>query len=271
MDYTDGGAARTWEGSMAGILLEGENVTDEERAAHARSMAKAKREEALERLARIRDERGPQKLSVAEQVPGETVDDRIVPAGGSYSSVLPAGHRLRIIDLEGRQAVDFLCYDKSDPENRYNAGNTIKFNRSIFIGEGTRLYSDLADVLMTVERDTTGYHDTIAGCCSSETNYLRYGIRGTPSCKNNFLEELTKHGLSPRDLPANLNFFMYVPVNEDGSTEIVEGFSEPGDFVDVRAERDVLVVISNCPQTFNPCNGWNPTPIRLIEWAKPRD
>lgn len=252
---------------MAGILLEGENVTDAERAAHARKLSEAKRQEALERLAKIKEEVGTRKLAQAEQVPGNALHDQIVPPGGRYSRKIAAGHRLRIIDLEGRQAVDFLCYDQHNPENRYNAGNTIKFNRSIFIGEGARLYSDLGDVLMTVERDRVGFHDTIGGCCSSESNYLRYGIKDTPSCRNNFLAELAEHGLGPRDLPANVNFFMYVPVREDGSTEIVEGMSDPGDFVDVRAERDVLVVISNCPQVFNPCNGWNPTPIRVIEWG----
>jgi urea carboxylase-associated protein 1 len=168
--------------------------------------------------------------------------------------------------LEGRQAVDFMCYDAQDFENRYNAANTIKFNQSIFIGTGFKLYSDRADVLMTVSGDTVGYHDTIGGCCSTEANYLRYGVEGTPSCRNNFLAALAEHGLGSRDLPANLNFFMYVPVNEDGSTEILEGKSEPGDYVDLVAERDVLAVISNCPQIYNPCNGWIPTPIRVIEW-----
>jgi uncharacterized protein len=253
---------------MAGILLEGENVSDEERAAHARKLSEANRQEALERLAKIKAEVGTRKLAEAERIPGTALQDQVVPAGDRSSLTLAAGHRLRIIDLEGRQAVDFLCYDQHNPENRYNAANTMKFNRSIFIGEGTRLYSDLGDVLMTVERDTVGYHDTIGGCCSSEANYLRYGIKDTPSCRTNFIAELARHGLGPRDLPANVNFFMYVPVREDGSTEIVEGMSLPGDYVDVRAERDVLVVISNCPQIFNPCNGWNPTPIRLIEWTQ---
>ena len=119
---------------------------------------------------------------------------------------------------------------------------------------------------MTVADDTVGQHDTIGGCCSSEINYLRYGIKDTPSCRNNFIAALAEHGLRSRDIPANLNFFMYVPVAADGATEIVEGHSEPGDFVDLRAERDVLIAISNCPQIYNPCNGWNPTPIRVIHW-----
>lgn len=251
---------------MAGILLAGENVTVEQRAAHARSIAAENRAVALKRLAEMRARVGDVKLVEAERIDGSVLSDQVVPAGAYYSRKLNAGDRLRIIDLEGRQAVDFMCYDLHDRENRYNAANTIKMNQSIFIGKDFKLYSDHADVLMTVREDTMGYHDTIGGCCSTEANFLRYGIDNTPSCRNNFLAALAEHGMGSRDLPANLNFFMYVPVRADGSTEILEGKSEPGDFVDLAAERDVLAVISNCPQLYNPCNGWNPTPIRVIHW-----
>lgn len=251
---------------MAGILLAGDDVTVEQRAAHTRSVAAKNKAEALKRLAEIKTRVGDSKLARAEQIDGKVLNDQVVPAGGHYSRKLDAGDRLRIVDLEGRQAVDFMCYDLHDRENRYNAANTIKMNQSIFIGKGFKLYSDRADVLMTVSEDTLGYHDTIGGCCSTEANFLRYGIENTPSCRNNFLAALAEHGMGSRDLPANLNFFMYVPVREDGSTEILEGMSEPGDFVDLAAERDVLAVISNCPQIYNPCNGWNPTPIRVIQW-----
>lgn len=251
---------------MSGILFEGENMTDEQRAAQARKLSEDNRAEALVRLAEIKARVGERKLAEAERVAGEVLDDRVVSAGGHYSHKVAAGNVLRIIDLEGRQGVDFLCYDLLNPENRYNAGNTIKFNRSIYIGQDFKLYSDLGDVLMAVESDTVGWHDTIAGCCSSEANYLRYGVKDTPSCRTNFIKALGDHGLGPRDIPANVNFFAYVPVRNDGLAEFVEGMSEPGDFVDVRALKDVLVVISNCPQVFNPCNGWNPTPIRMMEW-----
>lgn len=251
---------------MAGILLEGENVTDEQRAAHARALAAERREAAVRRMSEVKARVGQEKLARATRVGGTVLSDQIVPAGAPYTRKVKAGDHLRIIDLEGQQAVDFLCYDLADPENRYNAANTIKLNRSIYIGSGFRLYSDLAEALMTVVEDTVGFHDTIGGCCSSQANYLRYGIKGTPSCRDNFIAGLAEHGLRPRDIPANVNFFMYVPVHPDGSTEIVEGRTEPGDFVDLRAEKDVLVAISNCPQIYNPCNGWNPTPIRIIEW-----
>jgi uncharacterized protein len=251
---------------MTGILLEGENVTEAERAAHARALSERNRRAAIARTAELKIRLGDAKLRAAERIEGTVLADHIVPAGQPFSLTVPAGARLRIIDLEGQQAVDFVCFDAANHANRYNAANTMKFAGSVFVGEGTRLFSELGDVLMTVTADTIGRHDTIAGCCSSEVNRLRYGILDTPSCRGNFLAELAKHGMGPADLPANLNFFMYVPVAPDGAMEIAEGRSEPGDFVDLAAERDVLCVLSNCPQVYNAANGWNPTPIRLILW-----
>jgi urea carboxylase-associated protein 1 len=252
---------------MAGILLEGPDYTDEQRANHARALAAEKREASLQRAAKVRARVGDKKLTRALSIDGKVLCDQIVDAGAHWSRRIMSGNHLRIIDLEGQQAVDFLCYDLANTEVRYNAGNTLKFNGSIFIGKGVKLYSDSAESLMTVTEDTVGFHDTIGGCCSNESNHRRYGIKGTPSCRANFIAALAEHGLGPRDIAANVNFFMYVPVKPDGSTEIDEGKSEPGDFVDLRADKDVLVVMSNCPQLYNPCNGWNPTPVRVIEWT----
>ncbi|MFO0997755.1 MAG: DUF1989 domain-containing protein [Alphaproteobacteria bacterium] len=250
---------------MSGIVLEGEGVTDEARAERARAIAAEKRAIAMTRMAEIKARVGSAKLGRSLQFPGIALSDQILEPG-PYSRMVRSGDHLRIIDLEGQQAVDFLVYDATNYANRYNAANTIKLNRSIYLRAGFKLYSDLGDILMTVAEDTVGYHDTIAGCCSAESNHARYGIKGTPSCRGNFIAALAEHGMDTRDIPANINWFMNVPVKPDGSTEIVDGLSEPGDYVDLRAERDVLVVISNCPQRYNPCSGWNPTPVRIIEW-----
>jgi len=252
---------------MAGILLEGQVVSDEVRAQHARDTAATMRKQAIARMEEAKVARGAAKLARALDIQGVIVsDDTVETEANHYARELKAGTYLRIIDLGGQQAVDFLCFDLGNKEIRYNAANTIKLNRGIYVTTGYKLYSDTAEVLMQVTQDTVGHHDTIGGACSNQVNYLRYGIQNTHSCRDNFLSALKAHGMSARDIHANVNWFMNVPVRPDGAAQIEDGLSEPGDFVEVRAEKDVLVVMSNCPQYYNPCSGWNPTPIRVIQW-----
>jgi len=190
------------------------------------------------------------------------VADTIVAAGKPWGHLVRCGEILRLVDLEGQQAVDFLCFDAKDPSDRYSAANTIKVQGNIYIGAGTVLYSDRGAAVFTVIADTCGRHDTIYGCCSEPNNFLRYGVRGTPSCYGNFREILAQFGLDERSIVGNVNFFMSVPVLPDGSAGVADGVSPPGSLIELRAERDVLAVLSNCPQMHNPCNGYNPTPIR---------
>ena len=192
------------------------------------------------------------------------VSDDIVPAGRPWGKVIRQREVLRIVDLHGRQAADFLCYDAADPSDRYSSMNTVKVQGNVFVQKGTVLYSDRGNPLFTVTDDTCGSHDTIAGCCSEANNFLRYGVRDTPNCYANFLEILGKFGLGQNEIVGNVNFFMYVPIQSDGSMAIVDGLSKAGSYVELRAERDVLAVLSNCPQMHNPCNAYNPTPIRCI-------
>lgn len=190
--------------------------------------------------------------------------DHVIPPRQPWSHVVKAGEILRIVDLEGQQAVDFLCYNAADPGDRYSSMNTIKVQGNSYIGKGTVLYSDIGTALFTVVEDTLGQHDTIYGCCSNPNNFLRYGVTTTESCYSNFLAELGRRGMDRSAIVGNVNFFMQVPVMEDGSAGVADGVSPPGSYVDLRAETDVLAVISNCPQMHNPCNGYNPTPIRVL-------
>jgi urea carboxylase-associated protein 1 len=191
-----------------------------------------------------------------------TVIDSIVPAGRPWGHLVRRDEILRLVDLEGQQAVDFLCFDAAEPSDRYSATNTIKVQGNIYVGTGTVLYSDRGAALFTLIRDTCGRHDTIYGCCSEANNFLRYGVRNTSSCYANFGEILEQFGLDERSIVGNVNFFMSVPVLPDGSAGVADGVSPAGSLVELRAERDVLAVLSNCPQMHNPCNGYNPTPIR---------
>jgi uncharacterized protein len=188
----------------------------------------------------------------------------VVPAGGYWSGRVSRGAQVRLIDLEGCQAIDFLCYNAADPTDRYCAADTMKVAGSIYVGKGSRLYSDMGNLLFTVTEDTCGRHDTVGGCCSRESNRLRYGVEDGPNCRDNFLRGLAHFGMGKTDIVANINFFMSVPVQMDGGMAIAVGYSKPGDYVELRAEMDVLVAISNCPQVHNPCNNYRPTPVRLI-------
>jgi uncharacterized protein len=199
-------------------------------------------------------------------LPGEIIIDEIVPPGRPWGHRVAKGEVLRLVDLEGQQAVDFLCYDADDPTDRYSSMNTVKVQGNIYVDRGTVLYSDLGMALFTVVEDTCGKHDTIYGCCSEPNNFLRYGVRGTHSCFDNFTEILARFGLDRTYIVSNINFFMAVPIDAAGSALNVFGYSQPGNHVDLRAERDVLAVLSNCPQMHNPCNAYKLTPIRAMIW-----
>lgn len=194
------------------------------------------------------------------------VHDEVVPARAPWLHEVKAGQTLRIVDLEGNQAVDFLAYSAADDTERYSAQDTIAAQKNIFLREGSVLLSNEGRPMMTVTATAVAYHDTIGGACSCESNTLRYGhhTKSQHACVENFLVANAIQGRGKRDMVSNVNWFMNVPVEADGALGIVDGISAPGLYVDLRAEMDVVVVVSNCPQINNPCNGFDPTPVRMI-------
>ncbi len=202
-------------------------------------------------------------------LPGAVIHDVVVPALAPWLHHVAAGQTLRIVDLEGNQAVDFLLYAAADDAERYSAQDTVAAQGNLFLRTGSVLRSNEGRPMMTIAASAVDYHDTIGGACSCESNTLRYGhhTKAQHACVENFLEANLSEGRGKRDVVSNINFFMNVPVEEDGSLGIVDGISAPGLTVDLRAEMDVVVVVSNCPQINNPCNGFNPTPVRMIVTA----
>lgn len=200
---------------------------------------------------------------------GRVVHDEIVAARAPWMHRMHAGETLRIVDLEGNQAVDFLLYATQDDAERYSAQDTVAAQANIFLRTGSILLSNEGRPMMTITGTSVDYHDTIGGACSCESNSLRYGhhTKAQHSCVDNFLDANLRDGRGKRDMVSNVNFFMNVPVEADGALGIVDGISAPGLSVDLRAEMDVTVVVSNCPQINNPCNGFNPTPVRMIVTA----
>lgn len=192
--------------------------------------------------------------------------DELVEARAPWAGLVAAGDTMRIIDVEGNQAVDFLVYNAHDTTERYSAPDTIVEQGNVFLVTGTQLMSNEGRALMTIAGTTCERHDTIGGACSQESNTLRYGFhtKHEHACVDNFLLAHSWRGMGKRDMTSNVNWFMNVPVEDDGTLGIVDGISRPGLFVELRAEIDVLVVISNCPQVNNPCNDFNPTEIRIV-------
>jgi urea carboxylase-associated protein 1 len=199
-------------------------------------------------------------------VPGAVVlDDRVAP-NAPWSAVVPTGQVLTIVDVGGNQSADCLLYSADDPEERYSVPDTLAWQGNAYVRTGTVLRSSEGRAMATVVANEIDRQDTIGGACSKESNTLRYGhhVMFHHGCRENFLAEGSRHGLSARDLVSNLNWFMNVPVEADGALGIVDGLSAPGRRVALRAEMDLLVVVSNCPQLNNPCNDFNPTPLRMI-------
>ena len=194
----------------------------------------------------------------------------VVPAGEPFMKVINKGQVVRILDLEGNQAVDTLFYSAADSEERYDANNTIREQGNIYLTTGTVLLSNQGNPMLSIVADTCGRHDTIGGACSAESNTVRYALEKhhMHSCRDSFLLALAKwdNGLDKRDLSSNINFFMNVPVTPEGGLTFEDGISEAGRYVEMRAEMDVIILISNCPQLNNPCNAYNPTPVEVLVW-----
>lgn len=204
--------------------------------------------------------------------PGQAVYDIVLPAGEPWMYEMKRGQTFRIVDLEGNQAVDTLFYNARQPVERYSAQVTIRRQGNLYLTTGSSILSDAGNVMLRIVADTCGRHDTLGGACAAESNSVRYAHekKFMHSCRDNFLIALAQwghaYGLTKRDIPSNINFFMNVPVTENGGLSFEDGVSAPGKYVELRAEMDTLILISNCPQLNNPCNGYNPTPIRLLVW-----
>ena len=196
----------------------------------------------------------------------KVIYDEIVPARAPWSRPVYKGQKLKIVDLEGNQAADFLIYGLANSAERYSASITMARQKNIFLKKGATLYSNEDNAMMTIIDTDVEYHDTIGGACSVESNSIRYGhfTRRQHGCVDNYLSELSKYEMGKRDIVSNINWFMNVPVEKDGTLGIVDGISSPGKYVLLQAEMDCLSLLSNCPQINNPCNAFKPTPVQIL-------
>jgi len=203
--------------------------------------------------------------------PEQAVFRETVVAGDYFMKSVKAGQTFRILDLEGNQAADTLFYNANDPTERYSAVDTIREQGNVYLTAGTRLMSNEANVMLEIVADTCGRHDTLGGACATESNTVRYALekKCMHACRDSWMlavAENEQFGMSKRDITHNINFFMNVPVTAEGGLSFADGISAAGKYVELKAFMDTIVLISNCPQLNNPCNGYNPTPIEVLIW-----
>ena len=204
---------------------------------------------------------------------GAVVWDETVGGGGYASRVLARGTRLRLTDLEGDACVNLLLYNADAPPERLNVADTLKVQWNAYLGPGSLLLSDMGRVLMSIADDTCGHHDALCGCSNERSDARRYGSGagrgGFPSARDRFLVALSKHGLSRRDVPPCVNLFKGVRVGADGATRLVRPSSAPGQYVELRAEMNVLVVLADTPHVLDERPEYTVTPVRATAWRGP--
>ena len=201
----------------------------------------------------------------------DAVSSTVVEAGDYFMQVVKQGQTFRILDLEGNQAADTLFYSADDPTERYSAMDTIREQGNVYLTTGTLLRSNENNVMLEIVADTCGRHDTLGGACATESNTVRYALdkRCMHACRDSWMLAVAEHeefGMTKRDITHNINFFMNVPITEEGGLTFEDGISAPGKYVEMKAHMDVIVLISNCPQLNNPCNAYNPTPVEVLIW-----
>ncbi|MFP4463094.1 MAG: urea amidolyase associated protein UAAP2 [Guyparkeria sp.] len=203
--------------------------------------------------------------------PADAIYREVVPAGKPWMHEVKKGQTFRILDLEGNQAADTIFYSLERPtEEHYSAIDTIRSQVNAYLTAGSELISNQGNVMLTITADTCGRHDTLGGACSAESNQVRYALDKKPmhNCRDSFLTAIAEshYGLTKRDIVPNINFFMNVPLTPEGGLTFEDGISDAGKYVEMRAEMDVIVLVSNCPQLNNPCNAYNPTPVEMLVW-----
>ena len=210
-------------------------------------------------------------IVASELLPEQAVDRTQVPAGDYYMKIVRAGQTFRIVDLEGNQAADTLFYNADDTGERYSAVDTIREQGNVYLTAGTVLRSNENRPMLEIVADTCGRHDTLGGACATESNTVRYALekKCMHACRDSWMlaiAENEEYGLDKGDITHNINFFMNVPVTEAGGLTFEDGISAPGKYVELKALMNTIILISNCPQLNNPCNGYNPTPIEVLVW-----
>jgi uncharacterized protein len=195
--------------------------------------------------------------------------DEKLPGGGYWHGIIKRGNTLRITDLAGSHGVALVCYNADNPIERLNVADTAKIQFNAFLKQGMVMYSDMGRILCSITSDTSGCHDLICGCSNAASNTAKYGDGDFNNSRNNFLKALGKRGLSRKDLMPNVNLFSRVAVLPDGDLQYDRSCEKAGSYIDLRAEMNVLAIVSNCPHVLHPSTEYKPQPIQLTIWKSP--
>lgn len=195
-----------------------------------------------------------------------------VTGGGMWSWVLRRHTTLRLVDVEGGANVGLMAYNADSPLERLNLPDTLKALHTAKLTRGHMLMSDMGRVLLSITEDSVGWHDPLGGHGNAALVEHKYGTATYQERRNawfrnaheDFLIELSKHGLGKRDLVANVNFFSRVNVDDEGKMSFHGNNSSTGATVDLRAEMDVLVVLNTCQHPLDPNSSYAPKPVKLM-------
>jgi len=190
-------------------------------------------------------------------------EELLLEPGGRLAREVKRGEILVVTDIEGQQVADLVAFSADDLAEKFWISNTIRLNGTVFVTTGHVLYSELSRPMLTILEDTCGRHDLLAGSCNAEIDKVRYGVDDHRGCVENFMAALAPWGVERKDVPMSLNLFMNCPVEPDGSWRIAEPASKPGDRIGLRAEMDLVVALSNCPQDLNHCNAGTLKPLGI--------
>lgn len=210
----------------------------------------------------------PSPRSLAQEPPPGAHHKETIPGGWYWTTRLSRGEALRLLNASGNFGVTLFAWNAKDPSERYNSADTVKIQWTTQLRKGRVLFSDMGRVLLSIIEDSCGAHDTIVGGSTPASNQRKYGDASLRSTRENLILAAGKHGLGVRDIAPAITFFAPVTI-EDGRALWRDGVVQKGDFVDLRAELDLLVAISNCPHPLAPDTEFAPGPIEATVFTAP--
>lgn len=211
----------------------------------------------------------PTGLDAAPIDPATVISRETVPGGWYASLALKRGDRLRLVNVEGDSAVSLLAWNAAVTSERLNPADTMKIQWSARLRKGRVIFSDMGRVLLSITEDTSGAHDALAGGSTAASTFARYGPGTYRNTRDNFIQGALKLGLSRRDIAPCITFFAPVSVGVDGVFRWNGDVRRPSDFVDLRAEMDLLVLLSNAPHPLDPAPRSTPGPVEAIRFRGP--